>query len=388
MIDLKKPFTFDRVVRITITLTILFGLILLARYLSDVLIPFVVAVIFAYLINPLVKFVQKYIHKRSYAVVVSFLVIFIVVVAASWLIIPAIYREFRHFGHFITVLITDANLSGKLAQILPSETWKNIQELIKRENIQAVFSSESLFNLAGKLGEKILPGVWGIISGTATIISALVGTIIIVMYLVFILIDYDKIKNSWKEMLPDNYKNMVENFIEDFLEAMNKYFRNQALIAMIMGILFAISFSIIDMPMAIVLGFFIGLLNMVPYLQIIGTIPAIILAFLHAMETGQNPWIFIGIVVIIFMIMQFIQDWILTPKIMGKVTGLNPAFIILSITIWGKLLGFLGLIIALPLTFLLISYYKKIMAYTNQPLHPLVLPKNKEDKETKRTKNT
>jgi predicted PurR-regulated permease PerM len=140
---------------------------------------------------------------------------------------------------------------------------------------------------------------------------------------------------------------------------MNNYFRGQLLIATLVGVLFAIGFTIINLPVAIGLGLFIGLLNIVPYLQIIGIVPTTILVLLKSAETGQNFWVILLSAFIVFCVVQSIQDLILTPKIMGKAMRLNPAVILLSLSIWGTLLGFIGLIIALPLTSLLLSYYKR-----------------------------
>ena len=131
------------------------------------------------------------------------------------------------------------------------------------------------------------------------------------------------------------------------------------MIAFCVGILFSIGFLIIGFPLAIPLGLFIGFLNLVPYLQVIGFIPTIVLALLKAYDTGQSFWGIILSALIVFAVVQAIQDWVLTPRIMGKVTGLNAAVILLSLSIWGSLLGFVGLIVALPLTTLIVSYYKR-----------------------------
>ena len=147
--------------------------------------------------------------------------------------------------------------------------------------------------------------------------------------------------------------------VSDIEVSMNKYFRGQALVALCVGILFSIGFLIIDFPIAVGLGMFIGLLNMVPYLQLIGFVPAILLAIVKAADTGQNFWIIMLMVLIVSAVVQIIQDTILTPKIMGHVTGLHSAIILLSLSIWGSLLGILGMIIALPLTTLSINYYQK-----------------------------
>ena len=112
---------------------------------------------------------------------------------------------------------------------------------------------------------------------------------------------------------------------------MNQYFRGQFLIAMIVGVLFAIGFKIIGLPMGITIGLFIGVLNIVPYLQTIGIIPVILLALIKSMETGMNFWLIIGLCAIVFVVVQTTQDLFLVPKIMGKAMGLNPAIILLSL---------------------------------------------------------
>jgi predicted PurR-regulated permease PerM len=140
---------------------------------------------------------------------------------------------------------------------------------------------------------------------------------------------------------------------------MNRYFRGQALVALIVGVLFAIGFVIIDLPMAIIFGIFVGILNLVPYLQTVAIVPGIFLVILKASEPGQSFGGVVLAVVIVFVVVQLFQDLFLVPKIMGKVTGLKPAVILLSLSVWGSLMGIIGMIIALPLTTLIVSYYKR-----------------------------
>jgi predicted PurR-regulated permease PerM len=148
---------------------------------------------------------------------------------------------------------------------------------------------------------------------------------------------------------------------------MNHYFRGQALIALIVGILFVIGFTIIGLPLAIIMGIFIGMLTMVPYLKAVAIIPCLLLGLLQSAETGRSfISVLIGIAVV-FIVIQSIEDMILTPKIMGKITGLNPAIILLALSVWGSLMGMVGMIIALPTTTLMISYYKRFVLGKNKP---------------------
>jgi predicted PurR-regulated permease PerM len=230
------------------------------------------------------------------------------------------------------------------------------------KDVQAFFQTDNAWALIEAAARKVLPGVWGLVTGTAGFLLGLIGLAVIGLYLVFLLIDYRQVSQNWKELLPAAYRQPVSEFVTDFESAMSAYFRGQAAVAAICGVLFAVGLCLVGLPLAVLLGLLLGLLNMVPYLQILGVIPAVLLSLVHAVETGSNVWMVLGLVALVFVVVQLIQDAILVPRIMGKVTGLNPAMILLSLSVWGKLLGLLGLIIALPMTYLLLVYYRRFLA--------------------------
>ncbi len=177
------------------------------------------------------------------------------------------------------------------------------------------------------------------------------------LYLVFIMLHYERLMLSSRQLLPYNHRRRVFRIFDDIKMAMNRYFRGQFLIAFSVGILFSIGFLIIGLPMAVVMGMFIGMLNMVPYLQLISLPITAILCLVAFVSGNADFWVIFWEAMAVYVVVQLIQDLILTPKIMGKAMGLNPAIILLSLSIWGCLLGFMGLIIALPLTTLILSYY-------------------------------
>jgi predicted PurR-regulated permease PerM len=264
-------------------------------------------------------------------------------------------------GRILSEVATNSALAERASELLPSGLWEAIQDYATRKEIRDLFNTENIWKLAETVARKFLPGVWGLITGTASFIMGLVGLFVIALYLIFILLDYQKISSSWGDLIPAAYREGIKEFAKEFERAMNRYFRAQAVVASIVGILFAIGFTIIDLPMGILLGLFVGLLNMVPYLQIIGLIPAFLLALVQALEVGSGLWVALGLTGLVFLVVQIIQDTLLTPRIMGKLTGLNPAMILLSLSVWGKLLGFLGLIIALPMTCLFLAYYRRFI---------------------------
>ena len=207
--------------------------------------------------------------------------------------------------------------------------------------------------------KSVVPQVWTFVNGSLDFILGFSVVIIVFLYLIFILLDFEKISAGMFAVIPAKHKKIASEVILDLESGMNRYFRGQALISMIVGILFIIGFSIIGLPLAIVMGLLIAVLNLVPYLKTLTVIPVLILGVLQSFETNKSMGgILLGIF-LVFAIIQVLEDMILTPRIMGKVTGLNPAVIMLSLSIWGSLMGIVGMIIALPLTTLIISYYKR-----------------------------
>ena len=204
-----------------------------------------------------------------------------------------------------------------------------------------------------------MPKVFSVIGQTASIVISIIASCITLLYAFFILLDYELLTNNWIKIFPKNVRPFWAGLAKDAERELNNYIRGQGLVSLCMGVLFCIGFTIIDFPIAIGMGILIGVLNLVPYLHTFALIPTVFLALLKAADTGQNFWIIFASALIVFAVVQVLMDMIITPKIMGKAMGLNPAILLLSLSIWGALLGFIGLIIALPLTTLIIAYWQR-----------------------------
>jgi predicted PurR-regulated permease PerM len=365
-----RPYTLDRVVRIAIFAGLVWGLVWLLGVLSDVLLPFAVALLLAYLMNPLVLLVQRRIKNRAAAVFVSLLAVLLCMVLAGVLVIPMIVKEIRHASAILIAVVNNSEIAARVTEVLPEDVWKEIKTYLAREEVLGYLKTDNFISTAQGVLKKVLPGVWGVISGTASVLFGIFGFSVIVMYLVFLLMDYQKVKEGWAGLLPPAYREPVREFALDFNAAMSRYFRGQTLVAAIMGLIHAVGFVAIGLPLGILLGALIGVLNMVPYLQVLGAIPALLLAIVHALGTGGSVPVMVAMTLAVFMVAQLIQETVLTPKIMGEVTGLSPAMIMLSLSVWGKLLGMLGLLIALPMTCLLLAYYKRLIATSTFTLTP------------------
>ncbi len=351
----SKPYTFDRVVRILLSIGLLFGFYFLLQRLSGVLIPFLIAVLIAYLMNPLVEFLQYRLRLkyRVLSVIVSLLIVFGgLYFLAIWLI-PQFISEMTKMVQLIKEYLSQTSFSG----IIPKEVFTWINDYLNHLKLEDVIDPQ---NVAGGL-KKVFGQAWNIFSGSVNFLFGLMSLLIILVYLVFLLIDFKQISDGWSKLVPPNYRDQVTHVFEDLKTGMHIYFRAQGLIALIVGVLLAIGFKIIGLPMAIIIGLFIGALNIVPYLQIAGLVPVALLSLLKAMESNQSFWHVILMALLVVAIVQVIQETILVPKIMGKVYGLHPAIILLSLSIWGSLLGLLGMLVALPVTTLLFSYYNRFV---------------------------
>ena len=349
----QKKITFDSFIRGVIAVIIIVGIVMLLGRLSSALLPFFLAWLIAYLLFPLVKFFQyrcrlKY---RIVGILCAFLVVGAVLTGLFLLIVPPIIEESVRVKDLLVAYVSnDATMSN-----IPKMVEKYIHDNVSTEDIKAIVTQEGFLDSL----KQAVPKVWGMIVQSINVLSSFFTLTMVLLYTLFILLDYEEISSGWVGLLPERYRRFAVQLVSDVQQGMNLYFRGQGMVAFCVGVLFSIGFLIIGFPMAIGLGMFIGLLNMVPYLQLVGFVPTILLAVVKAADTGESFWIIMFSALIVFAVVQIIQDTILTPRIMGSVTGLNSAIILLSLSIWGSLLGVLGMIIALPLTTLLLTYYQK-----------------------------
>ncbi|WP_099463853.1 MULTISPECIES: AI-2E family transporter [Parabacteroides] len=349
-----KPFTFDRVVRILFSVATLAGIIYLIALLRNALLPFLIAWLLAYLMQPFVRFFQykMKLKSRILAIIAVLLSTILIIALMGIIVVPSVTQEINR-----TLELMKEHNGYNHIPLLPSAWVEFIDKHVDPEQLVQIMSKENIENAI----KQIAPQMWVLLTNTFSVLFSITIIFVIFLYFIFILLDYERIANGWIHLIPSRYRPFVQDLAEDVEYSMNRYFRGQSLIALCVGILFAIGFKIVGFPLAVVLGLFIGFLNLIPYMQAIGIIPMVLLSLLKSAETGENFWMIFGSGILVLGIVQCIQDLYLTPRIMGKAMGMNPAIILLSLSIWGTLLGFVGLIVALPLTTLFLSYYKRFI---------------------------
>lgn len=347
-----KEINFDRFVRGLIFMTVLVAGYFLVCYLSPVLVPFVVAWAFAYILYPVVNFFQYKcrLHFRMLSILVTLVIVIGIISTLLYLAIPVMLEELLHLKDVAIAYVS----GGTGADSLPEVVQKFIRENSDKLRIERLLNEKDL--MSGL--KEALPRVWNMLLSTANVLISIVSSLIALLYLVFMLNDYDRVKKGWIRFVPKSKRSMAKKIVSDIDNGMSGYFRGQALVALANCVLFSVGFIIIGFPMPVGLGVFIGLISFIPYVQLLGFFPATVLAILCSVDTGRNFWMLMLGVIAVYCIVQVLQDSIITPHIMGKILGLRPAVVLLSLTVWGYLLGIIGLIIALPLTQILISYYR------------------------------
>lgn len=348
-----RPFTFDRTIRLVISVVAIAGALYLLFVLKGVLLPFLVAWLFAYLLNPLVRFYKKKLRlAHPFAVVLTLLSVAGVLTLLGFILVPLIQSEIWQINNLIANYDLSMDSDGipiHLTDVIMRHVnYRELQEAMSRDNVVEIL-------------QYVAPAVETIFSNTISFLVGLTVVFIILLYLIFILLDYDKINELWRFLIPPKYRGVVERITLDVENSMNKYFRHQAFICCILAVLYASGFMIIGLPLAVMFGIIVGLVHMVPYLQVVTFPPAILLCWLRASQTDDSFWVMLGLVALVYVVVQCIMDLFLVPRIMGKAMGLNPAIILLSLSVWGSLLGIVGMIIAIPLTTLLLSYYKEFI---------------------------
>lgn len=351
---IRNEITFDRFIR-----WVIIGLIILAvffgvNYLSQALLPFFVAWFLSYLIFPVVRIVEKCLHIRWRALSIFITMILLVgaLTGIVWAIIPPMIEQFEKLGSLAISYIHSKTQITSIPDTLGALLIDN------RNVIESFFRSKDFTEMV----KTVAPGVMGVVSETFNVLYSVIASCIVLLYMYFILYDYEYLTEKWVKIFPVSSRTFWQSVMSDVERAMNSYVRGQSLVSFIMAVQFCVFFTIIDFPMAIGLGILIGIMNLVPYLHTFALIPTAFLALLKAADTGGNFWIIFASAVAVFCIVQIINDMIVVPKVMGKAMGMNPALLLLSLSVWGTLLGFIGLIIALPLTTIIMAYWKRYVS--------------------------
>lgn len=348
---MEKTITFDRFVRWMLGGLLALAILYVVNYLSSVLLPFFVAWLLAYLLYPIVCIVQYKLHvsSRVLSIVVTLVFVVGVLTGMVYMIVPPMIEQFEKLGGLVTRYLHTTTHVYDFPKAIDSwmtANYDSIEQFFRKKEVASAI-------------QQAMPKVFSVIGQTANVIISVIASLITLLYMFFILLDYEVLTSGLVKMAPRKSRPFWTSLLSDVAKELNNYIRGQGMVALCIGVLFCIGFTVIDFPMAIGMGIMMGVMSLIPYVHSLGLIPIVFLSLLKAADTGQNFWLILLSALAVFVVVQLITDLVLTPRIMGKAMGLNPAVLLLSLSVWGTLLGFIGLIVALPLTTLIIAYYKR-----------------------------
>ena len=377
----RREFTFDRIARMLVLSVLILLIYVAVQAIWSVILPFLLAGIFAYVMMPLVRFFQYTLRLRSrgLSVILTLLLLGAVVYLAIIFIIPSINAEIEK-----TLQVIAGYSSGQdiLTMILP----RNIRNYLNGGLRWGNFPQQLSFEKVLENVKLLLDQVGGIINSTLSIFSWGLVFLIGFIYFVFILLDFENLGRGFISLFPKTLRPTIRTISMDLDRYMNNYFRGQALVAMSVGILLTIGFNIIGLPLATAMGIFIGILNFIPYMQALGIIPLGLASLLMAAQTGENAFVCMLLAYGVLMVVQIIQDMIIVPRIMGQTMGMRPSLILLVLSIWGYLLGFFGMLIALPITMFIYSLYMRYVLQDEEYIEQMRLQEEKRKAKQSRRK--
>ncbi|MDE5774144.1 MAG: AI-2E family transporter [Muribaculaceae bacterium] len=342
----------DRIMKLIIGLAIAAALIFLINYLRDVLLPFFVACFIAYLLQPLVELNRKILHEkgRIFGVLLTLIEVSAVITGIVYFFLPHVMSELDTLGGIIHDVTSGKHPLSK--EYLTVIDW--VERYVNPSDIRGMLSELHIGTIISK-GTSLL-------NESISVVIEVIGWALTLIYILFILIDYPQIVRGFKLIIPHKYRDKAMVVVRDVETNMNHYFRGQGYVALCATVFYCIGFSIVGLPLAIPMGILVGILYMIPYFQYITLIPVAIICGIYSLSGETTFMTLFGKSLLVYLVSQCVCDYIITPHIMGKEMGLNPAVILLSLSVWGSLMGIIGMIIALPVTSLIMAYYERYIS--------------------------
>ncbi len=325
---------------------------------QHVLLPLAIAAILATLLRPIIRFCENHTRlNRTGGIVLLFALVIMVLLAAAVFVVPPLLNQAGDLLKalpelFQRLLDYSKGVAPSVWQWLTAQMGQPPEVFLKEMIQEHAGVAQSLLSRASASSGHFF-GMAGSFFGMIAAYS------IIPVYLFFIL---NGDRDIWKSLrlqlnfLPDERREDILFLIRQFTDILVAFFRGQILIGLLLGLVLAVGFGLVGLKFGILLGFVLGLLNIIPYLgTMLGILTVLPLAYFQ--DDGGLP--LIGLCAVVFIIGQLLTDYVFTPRIMGDKTGMGPMLIIFSIFFWGVALGgILGMILAIPLTAFFLVFWR------------------------------
>lgn len=322
---------------------VLFWLSLMAFFLlflfvfGNILLPFVAGFVLAYFLNPIVELCEKIGISRLWATVMIVLVAIFVLAAALIVLVPVLGQQL--FG----IIRNMPDYFSRLQKIFTHLDAKWLRQYggIDVSNLQSNFNA--VLGQGANLLKTILPSLWD--SGKAVINMAtlMVVTPVVAFYL---LLDWDRMVAKLDSWVPRAHLDTVRSIIRQMDRSVAGFIRGQVTVCLLLACYYAIMLTICGINFSLLIGLLIGLLAFIPYIgSTIGLISSVGMACL---QYWPDNWPWIAATVAVFLVGQFVEGYILQPKLVGSSVGLHPVWLMFALFAFGSLFGFTGMLIAIP----------------------------------------
>ena len=317
--------------------------------LKSALTPLAVAFVFAYLLDPLIDRFEARRVPRRVAISILFTLSGIVALITAFFLVPRLLQEIAGLAERLP-----GYLDRALATISPRiESWFGITIPGSiREGLDSLRTGG--ISLPLEYLRELVDRTVHSVTGT---LGSLIGLLVVPVIAYYALVEFDKIKTWFLELVPVQYQQSVQTKMSMINDLVAGFVRGQLIVALLLGVLYAIGFSIIGIDMAIGIGMIAGMLGIIPY---VGSAVALALAAgLCMLEFGSG--LHLLLVIGWYTLVQTFESLVLTPRIVGRSVGIHPVAVIVGLLIGGDLLGFLGLIVAVPITAIIQVFVKELL---------------------------
>jgi len=336
---------------IFIIIGILIVLFVLMYLLRGIFVPLLIAFLIAYIFDPVVDFLESKGVRRGLAVGLLVIVILAAVLGIMSTLVPTAYREISDFYNKIP------------------EYKKVIQEWLRRVGIsyQLEITFENGLDYLQKnfaeVIEKATGPVFSFFKFVGGAISFIFKFIIFSLISIYLLYDIDNIKPKFIELIPQNWRHEVFDIFKEINSMLKHFLRGQLGVGLITGALYSTGLILSGIDFAIFIGFIAGILNFIPYFgPLFGIVPSVLFSLLSYHTFPGTLYHLLG-VGLTFGVVQIIEGTFLTPMIIGEELKINPVIIILSVLIFGKLMGLLGILLAIPAISVIKVLYDRLIGY-------------------------
>ncbi len=347
---LLYPLRHVQYIKTIMWLALLLFLVWFLFELKNILLPFIIAILLAYLFNPLVTKLEVKRVKRWLSSLIIIIALLATFASLIIFIMPLAIQQFNSIITAITDITGDLVTQIKHGKIF---AWLGAYG-IDIEHARERFSEELTPRLEDIL-TNIVTSVFGFITSISVLITQVINIIIIPFLLFYLLKDFDLLVNRLKSFIPSKREVTLVNYFLKVDKLIGKYLRGALIVAFIHGILVGVLLAIFGIKYPVVLGMIAGVLSIIPYF---GLFISLSLSLIVALFSGDPVWLKIVFVLSSFGLLQILEASVISPNILGKQVGLHPVLLILSLLLFGYVLGFLGLLIAVPTTAIIIMTIK------------------------------